>query len=77
MADLRLTDDEIAEIREIFSHYDTNKNGVIERTEFRALLNALQADMSEEEVKAGLRALDDNHNGIIDFDEFVKWWADR
>ncbi len=73
----RLSDDDIAEIREIFSHYDKNENGVIERSEFKALLDALEADLTDEEVQAGLDALDDNKNGLIDFDEFVAWWADR
>jgi len=73
----RLSEDEMAEIREIFSHYDADGNGTIERSEFANLLRALDADMSEEEVSAGLEALDDNHNGRIDFDEFVAWWGDR
>lgn len=77
MAENRLTDDELAEIREIFNHYDEDKNGTIERPEFAHLLKALDANMTEEEVSAGLDALDDNHNGKIDFDEFVAWWGDR
>jgi len=72
-----LTEDEIEEIREIFSHYDKNENGVIERSEFAALLDALEADLTPEEVDAGLQALDENRNGIIEFDEFLAWWADR
>ena len=72
-----LTDDEQAEIREIFDHYDADKNGTIERSEFAALLAALDADMSEDEIATGMKALDDNHNGRIDFDEFVAWWTDR
>ena len=72
-----LTDDEMAEIREIFDFYDEDKNGTIEHSEVAHLLKALDADMSEEEVSAGLQALDDNHNGRIDFDEFVAWWGDR
>ena len=72
-----LSDEEIEELREIFSHYDKNQNGVIERGEFATLLDALDAGMTPEEVEAGLHALDENHNGTIEFDEFVAWWADR
>ena len=77
MSENRLNEDELAEIKEIFTHYDADKNGTIERSEFANLLKALDADMSDEEVAAGLDALDDNHNGKIDFDEFLAWWGDR
>lgn len=73
----RLTDDELAEIREIFSHFDHDSNGSIDISEFDALMRALDAQGSEEETNAGLEALDANHNGKIDFDEFVAWWSDR
>lgn len=73
----KLTDDEIAELREIFLHYDDNGNGVIDRGEFRALLEALDAQLSDAEVDAGLRAVDENGNGKIEFDEFIEWWANH
>lgn len=73
----QLTDAEIEEIKEIFSFYDQNGNGVIEREEFGSLLRALDDMISDSEVAAGLRALDDNKNGVIDFEEFIEWWADR
>lgn len=72
-----LTDDEIDELREIFSHYDHNENGVIDRGEFRALLDALDARLTEEEIDAGLRAVDTNGNGQIEFEEFLEWWANH
>jgi calmodulin len=73
----QLTEEDIEEIREIFEHFDANHDGVIQRSEFKALLEALDADLEPEEVQAGLDALDDNHNGVIDFDEFLAWWSDR
>jgi Ca2+-binding EF-hand superfamily protein len=33
--------------------------------------------MTDDEILTGLRALDDNRNGQIDFEEFVAWWGDR
>ncbi len=72
-----LTEDEIAELREIYSHYDANDDGVMQIREFAALLDALDADLTEEQVAAGMAALDADGNGLIDFDEFVAWWADR
>ncbi len=74
---MALTDEEIAEIREIFSHYDKNDNGVMDVGEFRNLLQALEADMTDDEIAAGLAALDENGNGTIELDEFIAWWGDR
>ena len=71
-----LTEDQIAEVREIFSHYDTDGNGVIDVSEFGSLMDALDAELTEEQVKVGLEALDSNKNGTIEFDEFIVWWTD-
>lgn len=73
----KLTDDQIAELREIFSHYDHDNNGVIDRGELRALLEALDTQLSEDEIDAGMRAIDNNRNGKIEFEEFLEWWANH
>lgn len=73
----KLSDEALAELHEIFDHFDKNKNKKIESNELADLLNALGADMSESEVATGLRALDEDGNGTIEFDEFAAWWADR
>lgn len=77
MSNAPLTDDELDELREIFAHYDKNKNGVIETKELGALLDALDAHSSPAELKAGMRALDEDGSGVIEFDEFVAWWTDN
>lgn len=73
----RLTDDEIAEIREIYSHYDDNGNGVIEVGELAALLDALGAELTSGQLDAAMKSLDTDGSGKIEFDEFVAWWADH
>lgn len=73
----KLTDDQVAEVREIFSHFDNDGNGVIDVGEFGKLLDALDADLTEEQIQAGLDTLDENRNGVIDFEEFIAWWADQ
>ncbi len=77
MAKTKLRDEDLEEIREIFDHFDKNGDGVIQRSEFAALLEALDASVDPEEVQAGLDALDENRNGLIDFNEFLAWWGDR
>lgn len=67
----------MAELKEIFGHFDKNNNGVIESGELSGLLDALGADMTEAEVQTGLSALDHNGNGTIEFEEFAAWWVDR
>ncbi|MFT5354810.1 MAG: Ca2+-binding EF-hand superfamily protein [Polyangiales bacterium] len=68
---------EVSELKEIFDHFDVDKNGVIDRNEFRALLRSLDEDFSEEDVAMGLKVLDENENDVIDWDEFAGWWGDR
>jgi len=72
-----MSEEQLAELREIFDHYDTDKNGVIDRNELRALLGALDPEFSERDVKQAIEALDDNANGVIDWEEFVEWWGAR
>jgi hypothetical protein len=50
---------------------------VIERDEFVSLLEALDADLTDEQISAGLEALDRNRNGLIEFQEFIDWWAEK
>ena len=69
--------EKIAETREVFDYFDTNKNGKIESCEFRNLLIALGGEVIEGEVEAGMTALDTNKNGTIEWDEFIVWWVDR
>jgi calmodulin len=72
-----MNDDRLAELREEFDHFDADSNGIIDFAEFGRLLEALSAEMSQEEVRVGFEAIDLDHNGRIDFDEFRAWWEDR
>ncbi|MCA9526517.1 MAG: EF-hand domain-containing protein [Myxococcales bacterium] len=69
--------DDLDELRELFDFYDRDGNGVIDRDEFARLCRALDDGFSEDELAAGLDAIDGNHNGVIEFSEFVGWWRDR
>lgn len=72
-----LSEQELQEVKETFDHFDTDKNGVIDRNEFRELLKSLDPGFREEDVLMGLKVLDENDNDVIDWEEFRDWWGAR
>jgi Ca2+-binding EF-hand superfamily protein len=74
---MALTEEELREVEETFDHFDTDGNGVIDRSEFRQLLKTLDPSFTEDDVLLGLKVLDANENDVIDWDEFLGWWGDR
>jgi calmodulin len=71
------SDEQRSEILEIFRHFDHDKNGTMEARELASLLTTLGGDSGADELDAAIEALDVDHNGKIDFDEFVAWWSQR
>ena len=72
-----ISQEQLEEIREIFDHFDRDKNGVIDASEFRALLEALGAEMEPEEIAIGLSIVDSDQNGTVEWDEFLPWWSEN
>ena len=68
---------DLAEVREIFDHYDADGNGVVDADEFARLCRTLDPEFDEAEIKVGLSIVDHNGNGQIEFEEFVSWWQTR
>ncbi|MBX5481720.1 MAG: EF-hand domain-containing protein [Myxococcaceae bacterium] len=66
--------DPYQEVREIFGHYDRNKSGVIDASEFARLCEALGMEMDDEVLQAGLSVVDADGDGKISWDEFLAWW---
>ncbi len=74
----RMLDEErLAELREFFDDCDVNKDGRIQHDEFSKLLGELGTDVSAEEVAIGFAELDRDHDGTIDFGEFLSYWTER
>ena len=63
------------ELHKDFAYNDKNKDGRISLPEFRALLADLEADVSDQESRIGFQSVDTDHDGSIDFEEFVAWWT--
>ncbi len=70
-----LTDNQIAETRQVFSLCDVNGDGYIDRDEFHVLLQVLDGDVSREECELDFEAADTAGDGYIEFKEFVAWWT--
>jgi calcium-binding protein CML len=70
-----LTEAQISESREIFDACDVNGDGFIDSTEFRALLEVLDGDVSSAECQLNFEVADTEGDGYIGFKEFVAWWT--
>ena len=71
----KLTDTQLADLRQAFDSFDTNHDGFIDRQEFHALLRKLDWDVSKEECLLDLEIADTEGDGYIGFKEFIVWWT--
>lgn len=76
MAKNRPSEEQLDELRESFDYNDRDGDGRIEKSEFGAMLDELDAEMSAREIEIGFKDIDVNDDGLIDFDEFVAWWTE-
>ncbi len=75
MTNQSLSAAEIAEVRDLFYRFDHNNDGVIERTELIALLEALGGDTFAPNINEVLASFDKNGDGVIQFGEFLAWFS--
>jgi Ca2+-binding EF-hand superfamily protein len=68
-----LSGDELADLEELFDEIDEDGDQRIQFTGFSQLLEDLGADMEYEEQRAGFRKIDRDHDGAVDFTDFVDW----
>jgi calmodulin/calcium-binding protein CML/plastin-2 len=76
VANVKPSEEELDELREAFDYNDRDADGMIQLDEFAEMLDELDADMSENEIRTGFGDIDTNDDGLIDFKEFVAWWAE-
>jgi hypothetical protein len=67
-------DDPDAELKEIFDHYDRNKDGRISAQELARICEALGMEMEEHDLKVALLDVDRDSDGQIAWEEFRTWW---
>ncbi|GAB2227533.1 hypothetical protein Droror1_Dr00009355 [Drosera rotundifolia] len=68
---VKLDDDQIAELREIFRTFDRNNDGKLTQLELGSLLRSLGLKPSEDQIDALIQAADKNSNGMVEFSEFI------
>ena len=51
---------------------DVNKDGYLSKEEFGTMLKSLNDNISEEEIEKMMNVVDENGDGKIQFEEFVK-----
>ena len=66
-----LSEDELAEFREIFNLVDRDGGGTITKEELGELMDTLGIDATPEEIDLMINEIDQDSNGEIDFEEFV------
>jgi len=61
------------QVMSIFSHFDTDCSGAIDRDEFRAMAATMDLHMGDEDIDAVFKIVDYDGNGTIEFEEFYDW----
>jgi len=67
---------EESQLRETFSRFDDDKDGLIDEGEFLIILQSLGEDPLNEVLSLEFAAIDANADGMVDFTEFKAWWLD-
>lgn len=62
------------DVRPAFQKFDKDGSGAIDRGELQALMKDLGQELDDDQTTRALRDLDLNKDGVVDFDEFTKWY---
>ena len=64
------------ELKELFHHFDTDSNELLDSTEFRKMLHSLGHDSVPEVLDLEFASIDSDGDGGVTFEEFADWWRD-
>merc|ERR1739842_273923 len=68
----QLSEEQVDEIREAFSLFDSDASGAIDVRELKAAMRALGFEVKNEELKKMVSDVDNDGNGTIEFAEFLQ-----
>lgn len=65
--------------REVFDLYDKDKNGTVDKHELKPLLEKISKHLglpmpTDKEIESGLKQLDINNDGVLQFNEFLPFY---
>ncbi|XP_009781200.1 calcium-dependent protein kinase 13 [Nicotiana tabacum] len=66
-----LSNEEVEDLREMFSKIDTDNDGIVSVEELKAGLHKVNSQLAESEVKMLNEAIDTNGKGTLDYGEFI------
>ena len=72
-----LNSDEIEEIKEAFDIFDIDKSGAISVSELLKSMNTLGFDTKNPAIYSMIKDMDEDGNGVIEFDEFLDMMTAR
>ena len=72
----KLSGEQLEELKKAFSVMDANGDGVVTKDELRTLLKGLGEEVTDEVVDEMIAIADENGDGKVDFEEFVKAASD-
>jgi len=58
----------------LFKKYDADNSGAIDKSELSKLCSDLGVPLDDNQLEAAIADLDVNKDGVIDLNEFSKWW---
>uniref|UniRef100_A0A1I8GC76 Calmodulin n=1 Tax=Macrostomum lignano TaxID=282301 RepID=A0A1I8GC76_9PLAT len=73
----KLTESQLAEIRESFALFDKNGDGSISAEELGEVMKTLGQFPNADELQDMMRQVDEDGDGTIDFNEFVHMMSER
>lgn len=68
---VKLDDEQLGELREIFRSFDRNNDGSLTQLELGSLLRSLGLTPSPDQLDSLIQKADTNSNGLVEFSEFV------
>eukprot|EP01043_Picozoa_sp_COSAG02_P053247 COSAG02_NODE_5853_length_3988_cov_2.188995_2_plen_695_part_00 len=74
-ADERDSDDDWDPVRVVWQTVDADGSGTLGRNELREMLTQMAGPVTEEQLLTVMEQIDTNGSGVVEFDEFEKWWA--
>jgi calmodulin len=67
----QLTKEELSQLKSAFKFFDKDGNGTVEPEEIGEVMQVLGLEITNEELADIMADLDENGDGVMDFDEFV------